>query len=432
MAAVTAVVVAYQGRNSSLPLPGSLQPGKQFSKRGALFRLFLRHILFCLQEELLFPFQQRFPLFLVSPTGKHVLQAFHHRLNDRQVIDHDVRLREAKLDCWAKRSTPIHTHSLHRIGIAEPFQHSRDVFEFASRTHFSHLTGIQIAYNRVRAMAFPRSTLVTSQKTRRMEGLIFLHRQSCALDFLGGTGFKAVLHHMMTHPTSFGHMRYGLDRGLFVNHLSEAFRRPAFLSTSGIWLGNTFLARQASASAFWRGSIRLDGLAEPHRVSFSLVYHGSSPTFFGNEGQLPGWWWRSPRLEWCQSPAILASERAIPTDPRARKYLLLWRLPLWYAGLARLVLPDLSVFRPPQFNDGQAISSLFLASFSYVSPQRLESLISSSITTCGMTSESSSLRASKSNRAMKDGFPKGNRRTIFVSSTMITLRELLPVCYLPL
>lgn len=250
MTAVTAVVVAYQGRTSSLPVPGSLQQGKPFSQMGALFRLFLRHILFCLQEELLSPFQQRFPLLLVSPTGKPFLQAFHHLVHDRKVIDHDVRLREAKLDCWAKRSTPIHTHGLHSIRIAEPFQQSRDVFEFASRTHFSHLTGFQIAYNRVRAMAVPRSKLVNSQKTRRMEGLIFLHRQSFALDFLGGNGFKAVVHHMMTHPTRFGHMRYGLDRGLFATHLSEAFRRPAFLSTNGIWLGKTFLARQASEAPF--------------------------------------------------------------------------------------------------------------------------------------------------------------------------------------
>ncbi|HJT55253.1 MAG TPA: hypothetical protein VJ761_02065, partial [Ktedonobacteraceae bacterium] len=45
---------------------------------------------------------------------------------------------------------------------------------------------------------------------------------------------------------------------------------------------------------------------------------------------------------------------------------------LWYAGLARLVLPDLSVFMLTQFNEGQAFSSLLLAYFSYVSPQRLE------------------------------------------------------------
>jgi hypothetical protein len=55
---------------------------------------------------------------------------------------------------------------------------------------------------------------------------------------------------MMTHPTSFGHLRHALDRGLFANRLSEAFRRPAFLSTSGIWLGKTFLARQASEAPF--------------------------------------------------------------------------------------------------------------------------------------------------------------------------------------
>jgi hypothetical protein len=40
--------------------------------------------------------------------------------------------------------------------------------------------------------------------------------------------------------------------------------------------------------------------------------------------------------------------------------------------LARLVLLDLDVFMLTQFNEGQAISSLFLASFSLVSPQRLE------------------------------------------------------------
>jgi hypothetical protein len=40
--------------------------------------------------------------------------------------------------------------------------------------------------------------------------------------------------------------------------------------------------------------------------------------------------------------------------------------------LARLVLLDLDVFMLTQFNEGQAISSLFLASFSFVSPQRLE------------------------------------------------------------
>jgi hypothetical protein len=207
-----------------------------------------------------------------------------------------------------------------------------------------------------------------------MEGLIFLHRQSFALDFLGGNGFKAVVHQMMTHPTSFGHMRHGLDRGLFANRLSEAFRRPAFVSTSGIWLGKTFLARQASEAPFVEDQFDLM-VSQSHIAFLSRSCLMDLHTrFLGHEGKLPGWWWRSPRLEWCHSPAILASERAIPTDPRARKYLLLWRLALWYAGLARLVLPDLSVFRPTQFNDRQAISSPFLASFSYVSPQRLESL----------------------------------------------------------
>ena len=40
-----------------------------------LILMFLAQILFCLQEEMLFPFQQLFPLFLVSPTGKHFLKA---------------------------------------------------------------------------------------------------------------------------------------------------------------------------------------------------------------------------------------------------------------------------------------------------------------------------------------------------------------------
>ncbi len=73
---------------------------------------------------MLFALQQRFALFSVGPTGEDFLETFHHMLNDMKVIDHDLRLGKTKLHGWTKRSTHIHAHDLHRIGIAKPFQQS--------------------------------------------------------------------------------------------------------------------------------------------------------------------------------------------------------------------------------------------------------------------------------------------------------------------
>jgi hypothetical protein len=56
------------GTSRFFKLPGGFQQGKLFSQVCALFGLFLRQILFRLQEEMLCAFQQRLALFLVGPT----------------------------------------------------------------------------------------------------------------------------------------------------------------------------------------------------------------------------------------------------------------------------------------------------------------------------------------------------------------------------
>jgi hypothetical protein len=54
----------------------------------------------------------------------------------------------------------------------------------------------------------------------------------------------------MTHPRRFGDVRHWLGRGWFAKRLSQAFRAPSFLSTSGLWLAKTFLAANASEASF--------------------------------------------------------------------------------------------------------------------------------------------------------------------------------------